>query len=297
MIEEARARLVTVRDTLRYAVSRFNAAGLSYGHGTQDAFDEAAYLILHTLHLPLDRLDPFLDARLTATEMDAVLDIVERRVQLRVPAPYLTGEAWLNGYRFRVDERVIVPRSLLAAMIKDGLAPWIENPTAIWRVLDLCTGSGCLAIIAAEAFPNANVDAIDVSPQALEVAALNVKDYGMESRVRLIASDLAAKVAHERYDVIVTNPPYVNSKSISALPQEFLREPALALNGGPDGMAVVRRILAQAREILAEHGVLVMEIGHEREHFEAAFPDLTPTWLETGEAEGAVLLVHREDLP
>lgn len=288
--------LQTLRDVLRHAVSRFNAAGLSFGHGTQDAFDDAAYLILHTLHLPLDRLDPFLEARLSPQEIASLLEVIERRASQRVPAPYITREAWLQGYRFYVDERVIVPRSFIAELLKESLSPWVEDAEGVTRVLDLCTGSGSLAIIAADAFPHASVDAVDVSPDALAVAARNIGDYDLADRVHALRSDLFDGIAAERYDLILCNPPYVNEGSMQALPAEFRHEPRLALAGGADGMDLVRRILAEAPAHLTENGLLVLEIGHERPHFEAAFPDLHPTWLTTSAGDDMVLLLRREDL-
>ncbi|MCL5061153.1 MAG: 50S ribosomal protein L3 N(5)-glutamine methyltransferase [Candidatus Thermoplasmatota archaeon] len=217
--------LITVRDWLRFAVSRFNEAGLFFGHGSDNAFDEAAYLILHALHLPLDRLEPFLDASLTHGESEEVQAVIERRVRERLPAAYLTHEAWLGEHRFYVDERVIVPRSFIAELLHEQLAPWVENPDEVTRALDLCTGSGCLAILAALAFPNAEVDAVDLSAEALEVAAKNVADYGLQNRIELIESDLFAALDGRSYDLILSNPPYVNAASIAALPPEYQAEP------------------------------------------------------------------------
>ena len=239
--------LITVRDWLRFAVSRFNEAKLFFGHGSDNAFDEAAYLILHTLHLPLDRLEPFLDASLTHGESEDILRVIERRVRERVPAAYLTGEAWLAGHRFVVDERVIVPRSFIAELLAEQLAPWVEDADAVANVLDLCTGSGCLAILAALAFPAAHVDAADLSKEALAVAARNVADYGMADRIDLVESDLFAALKGRSYDVIVSNPPYVDAESVAALPPEYRAEPALALGSGEDGLDATRQILAAAR--------------------------------------------------
>lgn len=288
--------LVTVRDLLRHGVSRFREADLCFGHGSGDAWDEAAYLILHGLHLPLDRLEPFLDARLPRVERTAVLALLARRVDERIPAAYLTGEAWLGDYRFTVDPRVIVPRSFIAELLFDGLAPWVADPEAVHSVLDLCTGSGCLAIIAADVFPRAAVDAVDLSADALEVARVNVEAYGLDARVRLVASDLFDRLPARRYDLIVSNPPYVNDASMSTLPDEYRKEPRLALAGGPDGLDLVRRILAAAPERLAPNGLLVIEVGHERRHVEAAFPDLPCTWLSTSGGDDAVFAVQAADL-
>ncbi|MGN6388548.1 MAG: 50S ribosomal protein L3 N(5)-glutamine methyltransferase [Burkholderiaceae bacterium] len=286
----------TVRDLLRHAVSRFSAAGLFFGHGSSNAYDEAAYLILHTLRLPLDRLEPFLDARLLPEEIDAVLQVIGRRADERVPAAYLTHEAWLGDYRFYVDERVIVPRSFLAELIPDRFAPWIADPDATADVLDLCTGSGCLPVLLADAFPNAHVDAVDLSPDALAVARRNVADYGLDDRIALFESDLYAALPPRRYDLIVSNPPYVNATSMAALPEEYRHEPQMALAGGADGMNLVRRIVAGAAARLNPDGVLVVEIGNERDHAEAAFPGLELTWLTTSAGDDMVFLLTAEQL-
>lgn len=288
--------LITVRDWLRFAVSRFNEAKLFFGHGSDNAFDEAAYLILHTLHLPLDRLEPFLDASLTHGEAEGILRVIERRVRERVPAAYLTGEAWLAGHRFVVDERVIVPRSFIAELLSEQLAPWVEDADAVANVLDLCTGSGCLAILAALAFPAAHVDAVDLSKDALAVAARNVADYGMADRIDLVESDLFAALKGRSYDVIVSNPPYVDAESVAALPPEYRAEPALALGSGEDGLDATRQILAAARAHLNPGGVLVVEIGHNRAALEAAYPALPFVWLDTAGGDQFVFMLRREDL-
>ncbi|MBW8370935.1 MAG: 50S ribosomal protein L3 N(5)-glutamine methyltransferase [Thiobacillus sp.] len=289
--------LITVRDWLRFAVSRFNEAKLFFGHGSDNAFDEAAYLILHTLHLPLDRLEPFLDASLTHGESEEVQAVIERRVRERIPAAYLTHEAWLGGHRFYVDERVIVPRSFIAELLQEQLAPWVENPDEVGRALDLCTGSGCLAILATLAFPHAEVDAVDLSKDALEVAAKNVADYGLADRVELIESDLFAALDGRTYDVILSNPPYVNAESVAALPPEYQAEPALALGSGEDGLDATRQILAKAKDHLNPSGLLVVEIGHNRDALEAAYPGLPFTWLDTESGDQFVFMLRREDLP
>ncbi|WP_374352716.1 50S ribosomal protein L3 N(5)-glutamine methyltransferase [Chitinimonas sp.] len=296
MYLSARQSLVTVRDLLRFAVSRFNEAGLFFGHGNNSAWDEAVYLTLHTLHLPLTQLEPFLDARLTPSEVDSVLDIIEARVSSRKPAAYLTQEAWLGDYRFYVDERVIVPRSFIAELLPDALLPWIEHPELVHRALDLCTGSGCLAVLLAEHFPDADVDAIDLSPDALDVAERNISDYRLQERISLIESDLFTEVEGETYDLIVSNPPYVDAPSVAALPDEYLHEPELALGSGEDGLDATRVILQQASRFLNPHGVLVVEIGHNREVLEPQFPNLNFTWLETSSGDGFVFLLTREAL-
>jgi len=293
---EASITMHTVRDYLRFAVSRFNQAELFFGHGSGDAYDEAAYLILHTLHLPLDRLEPFLDAQLTDGERAEVLSIIQRRVEHRIPAAYLTHEALLGDFRFYVDERVIVPRSFIAELLHERLSPWITEPDEINSVLDLCTGSGCLAILAAHAFQNAQVDAVDLSPDALAVAERNVTDYDLHGRVNLIESDLYAKLGGKQYDLIISNPPYVDAESVAALPQEYLHEPKLALGSGHDGLDATRIILKNAAQHLTENGVLLVEIGHNRDVLEAAYPDLPFTWLEVSAGDQFVFMLHRNDL-
>ena len=296
MFDAARNDLITLRDCLRFAVSHFNEAGLHFGHGCDNAWDEAVYLTLHTLHLPLDRLEPFLDARLLPKEKTAVLRIYERRVRERLPAAYLTGEAWLAGHRFHVDERVIVPRSFIAELLEEQLAPWIEDPWQVGTVLDLCTGSGCLAILAALNFPNARVDAIDISQDALAVARRNVEDYQLQERIRLVASDGFAALGEARYDLIVANPPYVDAESVAALPPEYQKEPPLALGSGIDGLDFTRRLLAEAGAHLNPGGLLVVEIGHNRAALEAAYPRLPFTWLDTQAGDQYVFMLRREDL-
>lgn len=288
--------LSTVRDLLRYATSRFNREGLFFGHGSSNAYDEAAYLILHTLRLPLDKLDPFLDARLLAEEIEEVMQIIERRAVDRVPAAYLTHEAWLGDYRFYVDERVIVPRSFIAELIPEQFAPWLREPDEVRHILDLCTGSACLPIMLADAFPEALIDAVDISPDALDVARRNVDDYRLADRINLVQSDLYDDLPKCRYDLIISNPPYVNSDSMAALPPEYLREPQLALAGGDDGMDLVRRIVEGAGERLNKDGLLVVEIGNEREYAEAAFADYDLTWLSTSAGDDAVFMLTAEQL-
>jgi len=296
MFDSAMRDLSTVRDWLRFAVSRFNEAGLSFGHGSETAYDEAAYLILHTLHLPIDRLDPFLDARVLPDEGARLADILRQRVEKRLPAAYLTGEAWLQGYRFHVDERVIVPRSFLAPMILEQFHPWLDQPDHVHHALDLCTGSGCLAVLLAEAFPAAEVDAVDLSADALAVARRNVEEYCCESRVQLLRSDLFADLGNRSYDLIVSNPPYVNASAMAALPPEFWHEPEMALASGEDGLDAVRVILRDAPRHLNPGGLLAVEIGHNREALEAAFPGVELMWPEVEWDADTVFLVHREQL-
>jgi ribosomal protein L3 glutamine methyltransferase len=286
----------TPRDLLRYAVTRFNAAKLFFGHGSAEALDEAAYLVLHTLKLPLDKLEPFLDARLLRDEVLEVLAVIERRVTERVPAAYITNEAWLGSYNFYVDERVLVPRSFIAELIPSTFSPWVNDPDSVENVLELCTGSGCLAIMMADAFPNAIVDAVDISMDALAVAERNIRDYKLEGRVNPIESDLYENVPFKKYDLIVTNPPYVNAESMKKLPPEYLREPQIALAGGADGMDLVRKIVAGAAERLTPEGILVVEIGNERDFAEAAFGHLGLTWLTTSAGDEQVFLLTADQL-
>ena len=289
--------LITLRDWLRHAVSRFTEAGLFFGHGCDNAFDEAAWLVLHTLHLPNEKLDIFLDARLTRAERLAVQRILELRIATRQPSAYLTHEAWLGEFPFYVDERVIVPRSYFAELLADGLSPWIEEPGQVKRALDLCTGSGCLAILMAHAFPDAKIDAVDLSADALEVAHRNVADYSLAERVSLLESDLFEALAGRRYDLILSNPPYVTAEAMRTLPPEYRHEPSLALAAGEDGLDLVRRILGRARAHLVPHGLLAVEVGHNRDIVERAFPQLPFTWIDSESAEGKIFILQREQLP
>jgi ribosomal protein L3 glutamine methyltransferase len=284
---------VTIRDFLHDATSRFTAAGLVFGHGTSTALDEAAFLILEGLRLPIDRLDPVLDRRLTAQERRRLTDLVEARIATRKPASYLLGRAYVGGVPFYVDERVIVPRSYIGEILRGALfqgedAGLIGDPAGIRRVLDLCTGSGSLAVLAAHAFPQARIDATELSVGALEVARRNVAESGHAPRIRLFEGDLFAPVEGERYDLILANPPYVDAKGMAALPPEFRHEPALALDGGADGLDVVRRILAEAPAHLAANGGLLCEIGRGRPRLEAEFPQLPFLWLDTEVSSGEV---------
>lgn len=296
MLDSTYHDLHTLRDLLRYAVSQFNASKLVFGHGSDNAWDEAVYLLLHALHLPLDTLEPFMDARVLPNERDRYLTLIKRRKIERLPAAYLTGEAWLQGHRFIVDERVIVPRSPISELLAQGLTPWVNNPEDVNMVLDLCTGSGCLAILAALAFENAQVDAVDLSEQAIQVANQNIAEYGLDGRVTAHCSDLFAQMPECEYNIIICNPPYVNNRSMQALPPEYRHEPAMALAGGPDGMDLVRRLLDHAPDFLAPDGILILEIGNEYENFIACFPDLDPVWLSTENTEDQILLLTREQL-
>ena len=288
--------LETLRDWLRYAVSRFNQAALSFGHGSANAYDEAVYLLLHALHLPLDRLEPFLDAKLSASERNELAALLTRRVDDRVPAAYLTREAWLGEFRFHVDERVIIPRSFIAELMPEGLAPYVSDPSTIKSALDLCTGSGCLAVLLAHAFRDADIDAVDISPDALAVAQRNLSDYGLAGRINLIRSDLFDNLPSKSYDLIISNPPYVTTVDMEALPREYRHEPALALAGGDDGLDAVRTILRKAPQFMQADGLLVVEIGHNRAAAEAAFPRMPFVWLTTTSSDEAVFLLTREEI-
>ena len=288
--------LETLRDWLRWAVTRFGEAKLAFGHGTTNAYDEAAYLLLHALHLPLERLDPFLDARLTHAERQQLAQLLQRRIDQRVPAAYLTREAWLGDFRFYVDERVLIPRSFIAELLPDGLAAYVGDAAQVASVLDLCTGSGCLAILLAHAFPAADVDAVDISSEALAVAQRNVSDYGLADRINLLRSDLFANLPDKSYDLIVSNPPYVTGTAMDELPAEYRHEPALALGGGDDGLDAVRTIMREAPRFLAPGGLLVVEIGHNRDAVEVAWPRTPFVWLDTGSSADSVFLLTREDV-
>jgi ribosomal protein L3 glutamine methyltransferase len=288
---------VKLRAVLGEAVTQFRRAGLVFGHGTHNARDEAAYLILHTLKLPLADLASVLERQLDPGELESVRAVLRRRVRERSPAAYLTREAWLGKFRFYVDERAIVPRSFIAELLRDSLAPWVADARRVRSVLDLCTGSGCLAVLAAHAFPHAQVDAADRSAEALQVARRNVKDYALGKRIRVVRTDLFDRLAKRRYDLILSNPPYVNGAAMRALPREYRHEPRLALAGGRDGLALVRRILAQAAAHLHAEGLLVVEIGHNRAALEKAYPQLPFVWLDTSAGEDYVFLLRKEDLP
>jgi len=294
---EAVEALHTVRDLIRYAVSRMQAAGVCLGHGTDELFDEAAWLVLWSLHLPLERLEPFLDARLTPTERVAAVTLIERRCTERLPSAYLTGEAWLRGMRFLSDARALVPRSPIAELFDgDALLPWLPDPEAVSNVLDLCTGGASLAVLAAHAYPNAQVIGSDLSPDALALAAENIALHQLTERVQLRQGSLWEPLQDQRFDLIVCNPPYVNSDSMAALPLEYRHEPQQALAGGPDGMDLIRIILEGAASHLNETGIMVLEVGHEAAHFEAAFARLEGIWLPIAAGDDQLVLLERSAL-
>lgn len=295
LFRQAESSLHTLRDFLRFAVSRFQQAGLVFGHGSDNAHDEAAYLILHTLHLPLDMLEPYLDAALLADEKTELLDKLRERIEQRIPVAYITQHARQGDFDFYVDERVIVPRSFIYELLGEPLSPWIEYPELVHRALDLCTGSGCLAIQMAAHYPAAQIDAVDISLDALEVAAVNVEDYGLQERIQLVHTDLFEGL-EGTYDLIVSNPPYVDAESVGALPEEYLHEPELALGSGEDGLDATREILLQAAKFLNPRGVLLVEIGHNRDVLEREYPELPFVWLDTSGGDGFVFLLTREQL-
>jgi ribosomal protein L3 glutamine methyltransferase len=294
---DAQANLRSLRDVLRFAVTRFNDAEVCFGHGQADAFEEAVFLVLRSLRLPLDRLDVFLDAFLTHGEINTLLQQIDLRVKKRVPVAYILKEAWLQGFKFYVDERVIVPRSFIGELLRDELQPWVGAADSVHEVLDLCTGSGCLAILAAHVFEGARVDAVDLSADALAVARKNVEDHQVQQRVRLVESDLFAALPGRRYDLILCNPPYVPAASMQKLPREYTHEPELALAGGADGMTVIRRLLREARGHLKRGGLLIVEAGGERATVEAQFRDVPMTWLTTSAGDDMVFLCRQEELP
>ncbi len=297
----AAEHLLTLRDFLRYAVSRFGAAGLAHGHGASSAFDEAAYLLLEGLKLPIDQLEPFLDGRLLPEERRRLAGLIEARVSTRKPAAYLLKRAYVQGVPLYVDERVIVPRSFICELLFSELFggedfALVEDTGSIESVLDLCTGSGAIAVLAAEVFENADIDAVDLSPEALEVAAINVEDRGHGARISLIEGDLFAPLEGKTYDLILTNPPYVDAVAMDELPPEYRYEPAMALGSGLDGLDIVRRILAEAGAHLNPGGGLLCEIGAGREIVEAEYPDMPFLWLDTEESEGEVFWLPAEAL-
>jgi ribosomal protein L3 glutamine methyltransferase len=295
--------LLTLIDFVRYAVSRFNEAGLVFAHGTTDPVAEAAFLVGEALHLHPDQFEPFANTRVTNAEGRKLFDLIERRVSTRKPAAYLVNRIWMRGLPFYVDERTIVPRSFIGELLDshfggedEDATSLIGDPAEVGSVLDLCTGSGCLAILAARHFPNAEIDAVDISRDALAVADRNVSDYGLEDRVTLHRGDLFAPLGNKRYDLIISNPPYVDAEGMAELPAECRAEPKLAFDGGPDGLDVVRRILASAKAHLAPQGGLLCEIGRGRDNLEAAFPQLPLLWLDTEESEGEVFWIAASDL-
>ena len=295
ILDEAVDELRTVNDLMRWSVSCFNQAGLFYGHATDNAWDEAVQLILPTLHLPPYLSDEIRTARLTGRERQLIVELVNRRVEERIPAPYLTNKAWFCGLEFYIDERVIVPRSPIGELIGQRFAPWLTVEPQ--RVMDLCTGSGCIAIALARAFPEAEVDAIDLSPDALDVTQINIDMYGVEQQVIPIQSDLFNALPHgDRYDLIVSNPPYVDAEDMDDLPDEFRHEPEMALAAGDDGLILAKRILANAGDFLHDHGVLVVEVGNSCVELDAQYPEAGFRWVEFEHGGHGVFVMTKAEL-
>lgn len=289
------SELITIRDFLRYATSRFNQAGLYFGHGTDNAWDEAAGLIMHTLHLPHDISLQVLDARLTSEERTHLLSLIQQRVEKRLPLAYLTNEAWFSGLSFYVDERVLIPRSPIAELIQQHFQPWVQ-PDQVHQILDLCTGSGCIAIALAKAFPEAEVDASDVSDEALAVAKINVLRHQVEDQLHCHKADLFKGLPPKKYDLIVSNPPYVSQQEMIELPDEYRHEPALGLEAGNEGLDIVRRILDEAGEYLSENGTIIVEVGNSEHALAEAYPETPFTWLEFENGGGGVFLLTAREL-
>ena len=289
--------LITIRDWLRYAVSRFEASDIFYGHGTDNAYDEAVWLIMSGLHLPHDTLNNFLDAKLTSGERTKFTDFIELRISKHTPTAYLLKEAWLQGYKFYVDERVLIPRSFIAELlVNDGLQPWIEYPELITSAADICTGSGCLGVLLADAFPDASIDVVDISPDAIDVCNINIANYGLQDRITAIQSDMFSALKGKQYDVIISNPPYVDAPSMAELPAEYRNEPQLALGSGVAGLDHTHTILREAANYLNDDGILIVEIGHNRDALLEAYPDLPFIWLEVSSGDEFVFLLTKSQL-
>jgi ribosomal protein L3 glutamine methyltransferase len=294
--QQITTELFTIRDWIRFAVSKFEASDIFYGHGTDNGYDEAVWLIMSALHLPMDTLDNFFDARLTEAERTKLADFIEQRISKHTPTAYLLKEAWLQGLKFYVDERVLIPRSFIAELLNNDLSPWIEFPELIESAADICTGSGCLGILLASAFPNAAIDVIDISQDAIDVANINIANYGLEAQITAIKSDMFSALNGKKYDVIISNPPYVDAPAMAALPAEYRNEPQLALGSGEAGLDHTHTILREAANYLTDDGILIVEIGHNREALEAAYPNIAFNWLEVSSGNEFVFLLTKSQL-
>jgi len=288
--------LFTIRDWLRYTVSQFEASDIFYGHGTDNSYDEAVWLIMSALHLPHETLNNFLDARILKTERSRLASLIEQRITQHTPTAYLLKEAWLQGFKFYVDERVLIPRSFIAELLSNDLSPWIEFPEMVENAADICTGSGCLGILLANSFPNAAIDVIDISQDAIDVANINIQNYGLESQITAIKSDMFGALAGKKYDLIISNPPYVDAPSMDALPAEYRNEPQLALGSGADGLDHTHTILREAANYLNDGGILIVEIGHNRDALLDAYPGIAFTWLEVSSGNQFVFLLTKSQL-
>ncbi|MCG7571350.1 MULTISPECIES: 50S ribosomal protein L3 N(5)-glutamine methyltransferase [Pseudoalteromonas] len=294
--EDAEHTLETINDWLRWATSQFSGHGLFFGHGTDNAWDEAVALVLPALHLPMDAPNTLLSSRLTTAEKLHLSVLIAKRINERTPVAYLTNQAYFAGMPFYVDERVLVPRSPFAELISQRFSPWVQEPENVMRILDMCTGSGCIAIALAQAFENALVDAVDISPDALAVADINIQDYQLQDRVLPILSDVFSGVGQEKYDLIIANPPYVDAEDMGDLPQEFHHEPELGLASGEDGLDVTRQLLANAAQHLTDNGLLFVEVGNSMVHMEALYPEVPFTWLEFEQGGLGVFMISKADL-
>jgi ribosomal protein L3 glutamine methyltransferase len=294
---QSQQELLTIRDWLRYAVSRFENSDIFYGHGTDNAYDEAVWLIMSALHLPHDTLNNFLDAKLVSEERVKLASFIDERISKHTPTAYLLKEAWLQGYKFYVDERVLIPRSFIAELlVNDGLQPWIEYPELVNSAADICTGSGCLGVLLADAYPDAEVDVIDISADAIDVCNINIANYGMQDRITAIQSDMFSALKGKQYDLIISNPPYVDAPSMAELPAEYRNEPQLALGSGTAGLDHTHTILSEAANYLSDNGILVVEIGHNRDALLEVYPDLPFTWLEVSSGDEFVFLLTKSQL-
>ncbi len=296
LLDDPIHNLKTVRDVFRWAITEMEAADLTYGHGSPSSWDDASFLVCRGLKLPFEHFETFYDAALTHKELTHLVHLIDRRVHEKHPTAYLLRESWLTGHQFYIDERALIPRSFIAELLEENLEPWVEDPWAVESVLDLCTGSGCLAILAQGTFPNAQVTGSDLSEDALEVAKINRRDYDMEESLELVQGDLFENLQGRTFDLILSNPPYVTQAAMDALPAEYRHEPDMALGAGDDGMDVIRRMLPEAASHLNPGGMLIVELGDNANFCEEAFPGLPLTWLATSGGDDQVFMVTREDL-